>query len=113
MELFEYRLVFARSAREDQKALKRYILEEFKYRQYGKNFDAKMKSAAKTIKNAASHIRPTSLYYRGYNIFMMVHKTYLFFYVVDEEKHRITVLRVLNEGREWMTVIRDWIKDIE
>lgn len=111
MALFNYRLNFAKSARNDQKEIKRYIIREFGYREYGKNFDAKMKSAANVIKNAASHIRPTSLYYRGYNIYMMVHKTYLFFYVVNEEKHIITVLRVLNEGREWMKIIKDWIKD--
>ena len=32
------------------------------------------------------------------------------FYVVDEEKNAITVLRVLNEGRDWMKIIKDWLR---
>ena len=109
MPILNYKLSFADSARQDQKMLKSYILREFKYKEYGKSFDTKMKSAAKVIKHTASSIRPTSFFYRGYSIFMLTHKTYLFFYVVNEETKMITVLRVLKEGREWMKIIKKWI----
>ena len=109
MALKNYTLTFAESASSDQVQLKKYIIENF-YVEYGDNFDAKMKSAAIVIKNTASSIRPTSFFYRGYVIYMLVHKTYLFFYVVDEDKNAITVLRVLNEGRDWMKIIKDWLR---
>lgn len=110
MALKEYTLTFAESASSDQISLKKYILENFGYVEYGESFDSKMKSAVKVIKNAASSIRPTSFYYRGYVIYMLVHKTYLFFYVVDEELDNITVLRALNDGRNWKAIIRDWLR---
>ena len=109
MALPEYTLEFSESAAQDQIELKAYIFKEFKYREYGNNFDKKMKSATKAIKDAASSIRPTSFYYRGYVIYMLVHKTYLFFYVVDEVNRNITVLRVLKEGRNWMSIIKKWL----
>ena len=91
MALKNYTLTFAESASGDMLELKQYIITHF-YVEYGDNFDSKMKSAAKNIKNTASSIRPTSFFYRGYVIYMLVHKTYLFFYVVDEDKNAITVL---------------------
>lgn len=110
MSFKNYSLTFAKSAVEDQIELKKYILQHFLYEEYGDNFDAKMKSAALYIKNTASAIRPTSFYYRGYVIYMLVHKTYLFFYVVDEDKSTITVLRILNDGRDWMSIIKKWLR---
>ncbi|SDI78003.1 ParE toxin of type II toxin-antitoxin system, parDE [Pseudobutyrivibrio sp. 49] len=110
MALKNYSLTFAKSALEDQIELKTYILEHFMYEEYGDNFDAKMKSAALYIKNTASSIRPTSFYYRGYVIYMLVHKSYLFFYVVNEDKAVITVLRILNDGRDWMSIIKKWLR---
>ena len=110
MALKHYKLSFANSAVADQIKLKTYILKNFIYEEYGHNFDAKMKSASLYIKNTASTIRPTSFFYRGYVIYMLVHKSYLFFYVVDEEKSEITVLRVLNEGRDWISIIKKWLR---
>ena len=110
MAFKHYELIFTESAQEDQIELKKYILKRFQYEEYAHNFDAKMKSAALVIKNAAASIRPTSFFYRGYVIYMLVHKSYLFFYVVDEEKSVIAVLRVLKDGREWMTIIKDWLR---
>ena len=69
-----------------------------------------MKSAALYIKNTASSIRSTSFYYLKYVIYMLVHKSYLFFYVVDEEKAAITVLRILNDGRAWMSIIKKLLR---
>ena len=111
MALKNYTLIFAKSALEDQIGLKTYILEHFMYEEYGENFDAKMKSAAMYIKNTASSVRPTSFYYRGYVIYMLVYKSYLFFYVVDENTTNITVLRVLNNGRDWMSIIKKWLHE--
>ena len=80
------------------------------YDEYGDNFDVKMKSAALYIKNTASSIRPTSFYYHKYVIYMLVHKSYFFFYVVDGKKAAITVLRILNDGRAWMSIIKKWLR---
>lgn len=110
MPLSKYKLQFTESARNDQKEFRRYIVKEFGYKGYGRNFDNKMKSAVKAIKAAASSIRPTSLYYREYNIYMLVHKTYLFFYVVDETTKTITVIRVMQDGMDWMNRLKRWTK---
>lgn len=58
MPLSKYKLQFTESARNDQKEFRRYIVKEFGYKGYGKNFDNKMKSAVKAIKAASSSINP-------------------------------------------------------
>lgn len=110
MPIHAYRVQFTDAARRDQKGLRQYIVKQFGYSGYGKNFDNKMKSAVKAIKSAAVAIRPTSLYYREYNIYMFVHKTYLFFYIVDEPTRMITVIRVMQDGMDWMSRLKRWTK---
>lgn len=104
-----YKLAFTAVAREDQKNLKRYILKQFKYKQYGKNFDAKMRSAYKAIKTVNNSIEPLKIIYRGYDVYLLPHKTYLFFYIVDESIKTITVFRVMQDGMNWVPTILRWI----
>jgi hypothetical protein len=35
----------------------------------------------------------------------------LFFYVVDEEKQKVTVLRVLQDGMNWKIIIKRWLEE--
>lgn len=109
MSIGKYKLKFTDAAKEDQTNLKRYILKQFKYKEYGENFDAKMRSAYETVKNVNKSIDPIKIIYRGYNIFLLSHKTYLFFYIVDEDRRVITILRVMQDGMNWMPHIMKWI----
>lgn len=70
---------------------KRYIIENFKYRDYAQNFSAKIKKAAQGLDTL-----PT-----GYDIYMKPNSNHLLFYTVDEEKMVVIVLRVLQDGMDW------------
>ena len=109
MPIKNYKLTFTETAKEDQKNLKRYILKQFKYKKYGESFTAKMKSAYKAIKTVNNSIDPLKVVYRGYDVYLLPYKTYLFFYIVDESNRVITLFRVMQNGMDWMPTILRWI----
>ena len=98
---------FVPSARDDLERMKKYILSEFKYSQYGVNFDNKIKAASNLIKNSPTSYQSTEFRYKGHDIYMRCVKSYLFFYVVDDNK--ISVLRVLKDGMNWEYIMKMWI----
>ena len=51
--LKNYSIRFVPSARNDLTKMKRYILNKFKYLEYGENFDTKIAEATKIIKKIA------------------------------------------------------------
>lgn len=83
MKRRNYKIEYSHSSRNDIRNMKRYIIDTFKYYEYGNNFTKKMKS----------------------------YRTYLFFYIVDVDTHTITVLRVLKDGMDWKTILKYWLKD--
>lgn len=106
--LKNYTIRFVPSARNDLVQMKQYILNEFKYLQYGVNFDKKIKEASTIIKNSPTSFKSTEFTYKGLEIYMRCIKSYLFFYVVDDKK--ISVLRVLKDGMNWEYIMKLWIR---
>lgn len=80
----------------------------FKYLEYGENFDKKIEETSKIIKNSPLSFETTEFTYRDSLIYMRCINTYLFFYVVDNTK--ISVLRVLKNGQDWKRIISLWLK---
>ncbi len=101
-----YRVVIAQSGKMDVMNKKRYIIENFKYRDYAQNFSAKIKKAAQGLDTLPT----TGVQYRGYDIYMKPNSNHLLFYTVDEEKMVVTVLRVLQDGMDWEYIIKHWIE---
>ena len=60
------------------------------------------------IKKSPTSFKNTQLIYMGLNIYMNNVKSYLFFYVVDDED--IWILRVLKERMNWENMLKIWIK---
>lgn len=110
MSTERYKIEYAKSSREDMKRIKKYILDTFKYREYGENFTKTMKKAAEGLKVLPTGFGMIGLQYRGYDIHIKPYRTYLLFYVVDQEKNTVTMLRVLKEGMDWEHIIRTWLK---
>jgi len=106
----QYDVQFTISALQDQINFKKYILRNFRYKEYGESFDKKMKSAVKIIKNTNSALCPCEFTYRGYKIYVLEHKTYLFLYIVDEYSKTIQILRVFQNGMDWKRIIQRWIQ---
>ena len=106
--LKKYTIRFVPSARNDLARMKQYILNEFKYPQYGVNFDNKIKEVSEIIKSSPTSFKATGFTYRGLDIYMRCIKSHLFFYVVDGKT--ISVLRVLKDGMNWEYIMKLWIR---
>ena len=89
---------------------KRYIIENFKYRDYAQNFSAKIKKATQELDTLPTGYGATRFQYRGYDIYMKPNSNHLLFYTVDEENMVVTVLRILQDGIDWEYIIRHWIE---
>ena len=94
----------------DIKNKKRYIIENFKYRDYAQNFSVKIKKAAKELDTLPTGYGTTGFQYRGYDIYIKPNSNHLLFYTVDEENMVVTVLRVLQDGMDWEYIIQRWIE---
>ncbi len=106
-----YKIKYAYSSRDDIKEIKQYILRTFKYRELGENFTRKVKEAARSLKTMPAGYETTGIFYRGYDVYIKPYRTYLFFYVVDEDEKAVTILRGLQDGRNWRYIINRWIKE--
>ncbi len=105
-----YKVVIAQSGKIDVMNKKRYIIENFKYRDYAQNFSAKIKKAAQEPDTLPNGYATTGFQYRGYDIYMKPNSNHLLFYTIDEEKMVVTVLRVLQDGMDWEYIIGHWIE---
>ncbi len=70
-----------------------------------------MKEATDGLKIVPMGFDTIGLRYRGYDIYLKPYKSYLFFYVVDEETSTVTVLRVLQDGMNWEFILEKWLRN--
>lgn len=91
--------------------MKRYILENFKYRELGENFTQKIKAAVEGLKVLPTGHNTTGIHYRGYDIYLKSYHTYLLFYIIDDEAAIVTILRVLKDGMNWQYILKRWIHE--
>lgn len=106
-----YKIEYTFSSRDDMRNMKKYILENFKYRELGENFTQKMKKATNGLKTLPTGFDTVGFRYRGYDIHLKPYQTYLFFYIVDESTHTVTILRVMQNGMDWQFVLKHWLED--
>ncbi len=105
-----YKVVIAQSGKMDVKNKKRYIIENFKYREYAQNFSANIKKAAQKLDLFPTGYETTGFQYRGYDIYIMPSSNHLLFYTADEQKRVVTILRILQDGMDWEYIIKQWIE---
>lgn len=113
MQKKKYKIKYTYSSRDDIRRMKKYILDQFKYRELGENFTRKMKETANSLKTLPGGYDTVCFQYRGYDIHLKPYRTYLFFYIVDEEETSVTILRVLQDGMNWQFIIRRWLEQNE
>lgn len=104
-----YRVVIAESGKEDVKRKKRYILDTFKYRDYAENYSRKIRQAAKELDSFPTAYERSGFIYRGYEIFYYPRASHLLFFTVDEMTKTVTILRVLQDGMDWESILDEWI----
>ena len=110
MQLKTYKIKYTNSSRYDMCGMKKYILDTFKYRELGENFTRKMKEATEGLKVMPTGFEAIGFQYRGYDIYLKPYKSFLFFYVVNEEEASVTILRVMQDGMNWEHTIDAWLR---
>ena len=70
MENKKYKVVIAQSGKLDVKEKKKYILQQFKYREYAENFSKKIKKAVLALDTLPTRYNTIGFRYRGYDIYM-------------------------------------------
>lgn len=105
----KYKVLITDIAKEDIKEKKKYILRNFKYREYAEYFSRKIKKAVQELDTLPDGYGTTGFRYRGYDIYLKAYKNYLLFYTVDKSAATVTVLRILQDGMDWENIIRQWI----
>lgn len=105
-----YRVVIAQSGKIDVKNKKHYIIQNFKYREYAENFSMTIRKAAEELAIFPTGHQATGFQYRGYDIYMKSQSNHLLFYVVDDDRNIVTVLRILQDGMDWEYIIKRWIQ---
>ena len=109
MQKKKYKIKYTYSSRDDMRRMKKYILDQFKYRELGENFTQKMKNASNGLKTLPNGHNTSGFIYRGYDIYLKPYLTYLFFYIVNEEDATVTILRVLQDGMNWQFIMKQWL----
>ncbi len=105
-----YKVVIAQSGKNNVKNKKRYIIQNFKYREYAENFSSRIKKAAEELAIFPTSYQLTGFKYRGYDIYMKSQSNHLLFYTIDDDKGNVTILRVLQDGMDWEYIIQRWIQ---
>ena len=109
MQQKKYKIKYTYSSRDDMRRMKKYILDQFQYRELGENFTQKMKKATNGLKTLPGGHNTIGFSYRGYDIYLKPYLTYLFFYIVNEEDATVTILRVLQDGMNWQFIMKQWL----
>jgi plasmid stabilization system protein ParE len=107
----KYKVLIAASAKLDIAEKKRYIIKEFKYREYADNYVSKIKKAVKHLDVFPKGYDSTGFWYRGYKIYFKPAYSHIIFFIVDDTKRTVTVLRVLQDGMDWEYILHRWIRE--
>lgn len=105
----KYKIVIAESAKRDIKETKRYILNNFKYREYGEAFTKKIKTAIMQLEYFPKGHSKTDFTYKSYAIYMKPYDEYLLLYTINEMNYTVLVLRIMEDRMNWMYMLKQWL----
>ena len=105
----KYKVHIAASGKSDIAAMKKYILLHFKYRELAENFSKKLKTILSSLDTFPAGHNSTEFSYKGHKIYLKPRNSYLIFYIINENTHTVTILRVLKDGMDWKPIIVNWL----
>lgn len=106
-----YQVEYTYSAKKDVREMRKYIIDKFKYREYGDAFTKKIKRGVESIKEFPKGFSRTEFRYKGYIIYLRPHQKYLILYTIDKTINMITILRVMRDGMDWRFILARWLRN--
>ena len=106
----KYRVVITDTAKQDLREIGIWIAEQSKNKELAKKFIGNLHTEIKklaTFPNAGALPKDRILRSAGFRY--VVHKDYLMFYTVDEERDVVNVMAVFNAKKDYIHVMRHFI----
>lgn len=100
-----YKIRETEKAIEDVSNLAIYMIEELGNQKAGTDFLDKYEKQIENLSVFPYGYRELKYYYRGYEIRKKSYDAYNIFFVINEQKKEIIILRVLNARQNWEDVI--------
>ena len=98
------------TAKQDLREIAFWIAEQSKDKEIAKRFVGELRETCKkldTFPNAGAIPKDRVIRSEGYRF--TVHKEYLIFYLVDEEKKQVNVMAIFNAKKDYMSVMKKYI----
>ena len=98
------------TAKQDLREIAFWIAEQSKDKEIAKRFVGELRETSKkldTFPNAGAIPKDRVIRSEGYRF--TVHKEYLIFYLVDEEKKQVNVMAIFNAKKDYMRVMKKYI----
>ena len=98
------------TAKQDLREIAFWIAEKSKDREIAKRFVGELREACRkldTFPNAGGIPKDRIIRSAGFRF--IVHKEYLIFYLVDEEKKQVNVMAIFNAKKDYMRVMKKYI----
>ena len=98
------------TAKQDLREIAFWIAEQSKDKEIAKRFVGELRETCKkldTFPNAGAIPKDRVIRSEGYRF--TVHKEYLIFYLVDEEKKQVNVMAIFNAIKDYMRVMKKYI----
>lgn len=105
-----YTVRLADTAKQDLREIAFWIAEQSKDKEIAKRFVGELREACKkldTFPNAGGAPKDRVIRSEGYRF--TVHKEYLIFYLVDEEKKQVNVMAIFHAKKDYMRVMKKYI----
>lgn len=102
-----YRLRTTKEVKNDVDNLVAYMIYSLKNGQAASSFLDKYEKQIQNLATFPFGYRGIGFEYQGYEIRIKPFSTYNIFFVVDAEKHQITILRVLKDRQNWKSILHN------
>ena len=106
-----YNLRETNDAINDVTALAIYMIDEFKNDIAALNFLENYDSAIQSLRRFPYRFRGISIETMGYEIRLKPYDTYNIFFVVNENKNEIVIIRVLKDLQDWKSIVFQYVND--
>lgn len=102
-----YKVLVTDEAIEDIFGLIRYIHLEFCNPDAAENLYNNLNREVKNVGEFPFKFSDSGIKYRGYLIHKKVYDSYLIFYIINDKKKEVYVLRVIQDLMNWRTILRN------
>ena len=89
--------------------IKSYITRRFKYQELADEFILKIKNAITALDTFPGRFPASGFVYRNKTIYLKSKDNGLIFYIIEESKQKVYVLRIMHNRMNWKAILERWL----